>query len=118
MSKTVNNNKTPTIRKRKGYLIPIEGCELEGPISRGFKYVRIKDWDYSKERFSHSPIYYKKVRVLGCSYCGEESHYTAIFPHSGYETIERLCQKCVKIYRAFNDSPRSSFFLGDNVICR
>jgi len=96
MSKTVNN-KTPTIR-RKGYLIPIEGCELEGPISRGYKYVRIKDWDYSKERFSHSPIYYKKVRVLGCSYCGEESQYTAIFPYSGYETIERLCPKCVKLY--------------------
>ena len=85
-------------RKRRGYLIPIEGFELKGPISRGFKYVRIREWDNSKDRLPHSSLYFKKVRVLACSYCGEESSFTAIFPHSGYETIERLCPKCVKVY--------------------
>jgi hypothetical protein len=105
MSKTAT---TTTLRKRKGYLIPIEGSELEGKILHGWKYVRIRQVDFSKRRNLFSSEYYKKVRVWACVYCGQESHYMAIFQYSGHNILERLCQKCVKVHGPIPDSNSNS----------
>ena len=96
-------SKTTTIRKRKGYLIPIEGSDLQGAISRGWKYVPIDGVDPSKcvsrgRRGRFVPLYYKKIRIWPCIYCDQVAAFMPVFHHSGYDTIERLCQKCVKVH--------------------
>jgi len=97
MSKTIAT--APTIKKRKGYLIPIPDSDLEGEIIRGSKYVRIREAEFSKRRNSYASVYYKRVRVWGCTYCGNESRYMAVFHYSGYDMIERLCKNCVNDHR-------------------
>src|SRR6476620_1569306 len=88
------------VRKRKGYLLSIQGSELQGHIVRGWKYISTGDRDnyYSQKPSALRLPFYKKIRVWPCTYCGQESHYMAIFQYSGHDILERICKNCVKLH--------------------